>query len=398
MTTGAEREHPFFEPDHYTAINNRYFRDLRACGQVEIDASGWIETQSRVATLKWPAVQHLPLGRYYMDEWNTLGDVRSQLHRLLVAWDGQTFEADSFTVVPSVGVASLLTMAVLRRNGVKRIIFETPCYFAAILQAEWLGIEVVLIPTFRRDNYQRPGKYEQSIKRKPTAWWLTQPRVALGFNQEITSVQGLLRKIGIKDYVVIDEALDQTFPSHLGTVHQDIASRRLIRIKGFGKPLGLNGYRLAFILHNPQLRAEMVDCLETFAGGVDSNSLAAACSLAERPCQLRTMMSVANQQVVQLRLAGEKISFDSNVTINPLINGYIGSAIVNLSALGSSQPERRHKFLTGCQKRGMPVIIGPSMHFACDLPTEAVRLNYFSKREHILRCVIALQEIAAGLI
>ena len=397
MNAGEEQERLFFEPDEYTLINRRYFAGLRRSGHVEMDPSGWIETLSEAAKIELPPSRHLPLGRYYMDEGDALGDIRANLHRLLEMWEGTTLEPTCFTACPSVGIASLLTMAVLRRKGVRRILFETPCYFAAILQAEWLGFEVVLIPTYRRDDYRRPSRYEQSIRTKPSVWWLTHPRVTLGFDQEIETTRMLVEKLNSHDYVVIDEALDQSFPSQFGRFHQTDFKHKVIRLKGFGKPLGLNGYRLAFILHAAEHRPDMVDCLETFAGGIDAHSLEAACAVAQDSKYLRTMMHVANQQVVTLRAAAEKMTRNSAVAINPLVNGYLGSAIVDLSGLGRDQAARRHRFLSKCKQHGMPVIISPSMHFASDPPNEAVRLNFFSRREHILRGVAALAEIAAGI-
>lgn len=402
MTSGTsrwERPHPFFEPDEYTAINTRYFDELREAGHGVLDPSGWIETLSEAANIKLPPIRALPLGRYYMDEGEALADVRSNLHRLIMNWDGIESDPARFTACPSVGIASLLTMAVLRRQGVKRILFETPCYFAAILQAEWLGYEVVLIPTYRRDGYRRPCSYERSTRNLASVWWLTQPRVTLGFDQELGSLNTLLERLGHDDFLVVDEALDQSYPSLLGRLHKTSAGgQKLIRLKGFGKPLGLNGYRLAFVLHTAQLRAAMVDSLETFAGAIDAHSLAVACAVAAEPGHMEAMMRVANLQVVALCNHAESIVKGSNVAVNPLTNGYLGSAVVNIEALGPDQASRRHRLLLGCQKRRMPVIIGPSMHFASDPPTEAVRLNFFSRRGDILQGLSELSKIAGGVI
>lgn len=399
MINSEEQVHPFFEPDEYTAINIRYFEQMRRTGRVQMDPSGWIETQSEAAKLVLPPMRALPLGRYYMDEGDALGNLRSELHQLLSAWDGLPFDAERFTACPSVGVASFLSMAVLRRRGIERMIFETPCYFAAILQAEWLGYDVVLIPTYRRDGYERPPDYVQAAGKTPSAWWLTQPRVTLGIDQEAESLRTLIQEVGRRDYVVVDEALDQSFPSRFGQLHHSWPmAQKVIRLKGFGKPLGLNSYRLAFALHYADLRADFVDCLETFAGAIDGHSLQAACAVAAEPNRLAMMMHVANQQVVALRSVAEKLVAGSAVAVNPLVNGYLGSAVVDLTRLGRDQTTRRHRFLLGCQERGMPVIIGPSMHFASDPPSEAVRLNFFSKREHVLRGVTALAEIADTVI
>jgi histidinol-phosphate/aromatic aminotransferase/cobyric acid decarboxylase-like protein len=398
VITGEERKHEFFEPDEYTAINNRYFAGIRHNGKADLDPSGWIETLSNAAHLTLPLKHPLPLGRYYMDEGEALGSARSGLNQLLNIWEGTNVERDRFTVCPSVGVASLLTMAILRRRGVTRIVFETPCYFAAILQAEWLGFDVILSPTYRRNGYRRLSAYGHPTNATPTAWWLTHPRVTLGFNQEIQELQTLVSIVGLKDFIIIDEAMDQSFPSEFGALHKTSAWQRVIRLKGFGKSLGLNGYRLAFAIHAAELRADMVDCLETFAGAVDVHSIEAACAVALEPGHFKLMMNVANQQVVALRMAADRIAVSPNVVINPLVNGYLGSAVINLVGLGTDQTSRRHRFLLACKRLKMPVIIGPSMHFASDPPTEAVRLNFFSRREDILRCVTAMTKIAAGVI
>ena len=393
VSIAKERKHPFFDLDEYTLINNRYFAGLRRNGNVELDPSGWIETITD-AEIKLPPKAQLPRGQYYLDEGNALGDLRGKLHRLLQSWEGQEFDSQSFTACPSLGIASLLTMAVLLRKGVRRIVFETPCYFAAILQAEWLGFDVVLMPTYRRDGYQRPREYERPSKDEASVWWLTQPRVTLGFNQDLNLLRSLVAQIGKRDYVIIDEALDQSFPAHLAEFHRIDLGARTIRLKGFGKPLGLNGYRLAFVLHRPEFRAEMIDCLETFAGAIDVHTLEIAQAVAEDPGYFAAMMRVANHQAVSLRLAAARIAAGSRVTINPLTNGYIGSAVIDLSALGKKQETRRHRFLSACKTFRMPVIIGPSMHFATDPPSEAVRLNFFGQRDLILRSVSILAEIA----
>jgi len=397
VAISEERPHRFFEPDEYTAINKRYFADIHGAGCVQLDPSGWVQTLSDAAGMVLLPERKLPLSRYYMDEGNALGEARSSLQDLLSAWEGIAMDPMRFTACPSVGVASLLTMAVLRRKGVGRIIFETPCYFAAILQAEWLGLEPVLVPSYRRDGYRPLAGFAIPRIKQRSAWWLTHPRVTLGFNQKPENVRALTRGLAAGDYVVIDEALDQSFPSELGRLHATESEQRLIRLKGFGKPLGLNGYRLAFILHPAALRADMVDCLETFAGAIDAHSLEAACAVAAEPHHLSRMMQVANHQVLALRVAADKVVAGSAVAVNPLVNGYLGSAVVNLQSLGADQQSRRHRFLLGCQKRGMPVIIGPSMHFASDPPSEAVRLNFFSTREYVLRGVAAFTEIAAAI-
>jgi len=49
----------------------------------------------------------------------------------------------------------------------------------------------------------------------PVVYWLTQPRMSLGFDQDVTHVEKLLAHLSPRDFLVIDEATEQRCPSVL---------------------------------------------------------------------------------------------------------------------------------------------------------------------------------------
>lgn len=149
--------------------------------------------------------------------------------------------------------------------------------------------------------------------------------------------------------------------------------------------MGLNGLRLAAAIHPRPFRRTMVDCLEALGGSLDVHSLRAVGDLGANMARLRAMLRAANQQVNDLRAKAERMTRGSPLQVNRLTNGYIGSMVADLSALGRTHSERRARLLEGCRRARTPVMLGASMYLAKDHPFEAIRLNFFNHPEHIVR-------------
>lgn len=98
--------------------------------------------------------------------------------------------------------------------------------------------------------------------------WLTQPRASLGFNQPAELFARSFEQLPATCYVVVDEASEQTFPLHLGRFAAEHRGANLTRLRSFTKGVGLNGLRLASILHPTRLRAPFIHCLEFIGASV----------------------------------------------------------------------------------------------------------------------------------
>lgn len=374
-----------FDTDDYNAIQEKYFADLKRQRLVDADPSGWLDTYSEAEPLlEDHRLPHRALARYFIDEGDALGECKDRICSLISDWDSSTVHPEEVTLCPSCGSASLITLAMLKEMGVGTILFETPAYFATIEQATILGIHFELIPTYPQDGYALPDLCRKIRNDPTTVVWLTQPRASLGFDQPHELIARLLRQIGSGGFMVIDEATDQSYPACLGA--RPVESRdRLIRLRSFTKGMGLNGFRMAAIIHGPRLRRKFTDAIEALGGSLDANSVYAVTHLAAKHSTFARMLSAANAQVTTLRANAERLVRGSPITVNRLRNGYIGSMVVDLSSLGSNDDNRRTRFLKWCRHVRTPVILGASMYAAKAPPTEMVRLNFFSLPDHITR-------------
>jgi aspartate/methionine/tyrosine aminotransferase len=271
----------------------------------------------------------------------------------------------------------------LKGLAVSRLLIETPCYFATLEQAEQIGLHFDLIPTYFADNYRVPDLRRWFRKSSPLALWLTQPRASLGFNQSPKVIEKMLEMLGPRGCVVVDEVTDQSFPAHLSLARQERGWARLIRIRSFTKAMGLNGFRLAALLHPASLRQAAVAGLETFGGALDVHSLKTITTFSDDLPRLKAMLRAANEQVNSLRIKAERLVTNTALTVNPLTNGYIGSVVADLTALGRNHTERRAHLLEGCRMLRTPVMLGATSYMAKDPPREAIRLNFFMQPQHI---------------
>lgn len=315
------------------------------------------------------------------------------LRDLIAEWDGAAISSEQFTVCPSGGSASLIVLAALKERGVKRVLFETPSYFGTIEQAQQIELEYELLPTYRRLGYTLPNIDTELNAIAPVALWITQPRASLGINQRLENIEHWLATMKPTQYLVIDEVTDQSFPSLLGSLRSRFPDANLLRIRSFIKGMGFNGLRLSTIIHPLHLRASLVDAVEAFGGSLDAHSLFAVKHFARDIPRFRAMLYAANEQVNDLRRRAETIVLGSPAIINPLINGYIGSMVVDLATFGATQHERRERFLAACRAERTPVVLGPSFYLAKDPPTEAIRLNFFTHPDQLLRGVVNITRI-----
>jgi len=331
------------------------------------------------------------LAHYRIDEGRALGRTKELIVQLISAWEDHEVEEDNVTLCHSVSEATLATLIFLKRKNISTIIFETPGYGVTINQAKHLGLSVLLCPTYTKYNYQIDLEALNLERLSPCALWLTQPRMSLGFDQSIPSIESALDKLSDNDFLVIDEATEQHFPSHLRGLWKR-ADPRIIRLRGFLKGAGLNGLRLAFLLHHARLRSSIEGSQEVIGTSLDAFSLQAAVAVAEAEGRLKDLLHVANQQTTSLRIKAERISFGTDVHISRLVNGYIGCAMLDLRQIPGSYEEKRKSLLRYCFERRMPVLLGASMRFAFDADWERIRLNYFTQTNQLLRGIANLVE------
>jgi histidinol-phosphate/aromatic aminotransferase/cobyric acid decarboxylase-like protein len=381
-----------FAPDDYAEIQRDYFADLRRDGRVDADPSGWLATRSPSEDLiEFPALARQDFAQYYLDAGDALAKYKERIAHVLSAWDGATIDRGAFTICPSGALASLSALAVMKWNGVSRVLFETPCFYGTVEQARELDMKAELVPTYLRDSYAMPDDICRTRGDEPFALWLTQPRGSLGFDQDRTLIERWIRELGPRDFIVIDEVTEQSFPARMGGLIAD--NTNLVRLRSFTKGMGLNGFRLSAIMHPPSLRSVFTESVELFGGTVDAYSLLSTCALSDEIDRFKMMLAAAKRQVNELRQKTERASRGSMIHINRLVNGYIGSMVADLSNLCDSHESRRSRLLSLCRDVRTPITLGASFYLAKDPPLEAIRINFFMTEQSVLRGIANIAKI-----
>jgi histidinol-phosphate/aromatic aminotransferase/cobyric acid decarboxylase-like protein len=302
--TSRSRPH-LFRANDFDAVYYQFFEQIWNSGNVFADPSGWRDTESSAANLL-PITNVMPsqLGRYYLDEDTTLGALKENVLELLALWEKRRVRWQEVTLYNSASTATAAVLVALKRLGVRTILFETPAYSVTVNQAKHGSYKIVLCPTYFRDGFALSDPtFPKSAH--PIALWLTQPRMSLGFNQDLAAIEKLRTRLSADDFLVIDEATEQSYPAILHELRSDSAAASVLRIRGILKPMGLNGLRLACVLHDAKLRESLENAQSVIGASLDLYSLQVASDLAERHPIFFDMLSVAHSQVTKLRKRAE---------------------------------------------------------------------------------------------
>ncbi len=365
----------YFDKDEYPELNRQFFLPLRESGDISADPSGWTDTHSNVDIYS-PFKQEIQ--NYYSDFYSQLNPLKNKLLPLFSEWDDISLLPENITLCHSATVGSAITLAFLKAKGIKNVILETPNYFATYYQAEILGLNIVRIPTYHEQGYWLNISKEIIKCYSPCAIFLTQPRTALGINQETTDLLKLSAMLNPNDFIIIDEATEQMFPSKLYDFNFN-NFENVIKIRSVFKGMGVNGVRIAYIIHHTRHRALIAEEMEVMQGALDIHSLKMAIEIAADIPRFKQLLYIANSQVIDLRKKAQNHIIGSNCHLSQITNGYIGSVAVRLSG----ENEKR-EFVEYCARKKMPIIIGSSMGFPKHNELEFVRLNYFNRERHIL--------------
>ncbi len=293
------------------------------------------------------------------------------------------------TICPSVSTANLVVLSALKVRGYRHICFESPAYFATPIQAEMLGFEVRRVSGTLADDFEIPGRsFIESFPGTRKVLWLTQPRFGLGTNQDLYALRELASQLSPDDVLVFDEAAEQMFPSVLSAIGP--TSCTILRTRGLMKGIGMNGMRLATILHPHDWRADMELMLEPCGASLDRFSLRNFVIFADSPQLLPSLLETANRQASRLRKEVELTTLGTWAKPTLLINGYIGSVVLDFRGLPGDYASKRRAFLYYCRKQRMPVVMRASIGFPHDDAWEAIRLNYFTSEENVSRSAVTL--------
>lgn len=376
----------FFDPDNFYEEEHTIFQSQRENNTYKFDLSGWENTTSPNSEYLpniAESLNHTDLVHYWNDRGTKIMKQKLHMAKKLSEWDELEYSFDNFSIgnSPTIGFAGVLFL--LKEEGIKRIIFETPYYFAPYYQAIELGFEVIRIPTFYNEGFCFfPEKFGVNMG-DDTAVWITQPRYCLGIDNDVDTLRNILSSFGENCYMVIDEATEMKFPSHLGD-SLDVELDPVIRIKSFFKGTGINGLRMCAILHAKSLRDDMCMALEYWQGGLHSLSLQYATQIIERESFFQHMLKVSRSEVSNLFRTASEIYFNAHFKLLPLENGYLGAGYIDKPFAFDSIEDFRIKVLEYCVANGLLLMTGNHWQLNRDPNRLFFRINYFRKEKEIL--------------
>lgn len=370
-----------FEPNDYMEVIDRYYEPSLRRGVRLADMSGWeFSPQALPAPMTVSLPMHADLARYYADSGRRLDEIKAQILPALEILDGHALDAEGVMLLPSTTVAINIILGILKSAGTRSLVVEAPAYYAVMDAAQRIGLPYELIApiqcpdgSFATDLPTLVARLEE----KNVCLWLHQPRYAVGDDLSPELVNNLLACTGDSCFLVVDEANDDTTPSVLGGI--GINAPNFFRLRSLSKPIGLNGVRLAMLLHPPQWRDRIVDTMWSTGGALDWFSVSFAKSLASPPrlyadllAQTREKLN-AQRHLVAVALSGAPMH---------LLPGRTGSlGVIRLDWRGRRGREeyKREALIRHLADNGIPAMLGAHCFFPKAIGFEHMRVNLFNE-------------------
>ena len=381
-----------FEPNDYLEVIDRYYEPSLRRGVHLTDMSGWefspqaLETPTAVSL-----PMHADLARYYADSGRRLDEIKAKILPALEILDGEALDAEGVMLLPSTTIAINIILSVMKSAGVRSIVVEAPAYYAVMDAAQRIGLPYELMAPIQCPDGSLATDLPALVSRleeKNVCLWLHQPRYAVGDDLSPELVNDLLVRAGDSCFLVVDEANDDTTPSILGGIGKSASN--FFRLRSLSKPIGLNGVRLAMLLHQPQWRDRIVDTMWSAGGALDWFSVSFAKSLTSPPrlyadllAQTREKLN-AQRQLVAVALSGAPMH------LLPGRTGSLGAIRLDWRKLRGSEEDRREALIRHLADKGVPAMLGAHCFFPKTIGFEHVRVNLFNEPATLRKSVDVL--------
>ncbi len=297
---------------------------------------------------------------------------------------------NELTLCHSTTIGSSAILQYLKWNNIHGILLESPYYYATYYQAKSLGFKVFRLPTFRNNDFQISiSDVDKGIKEGAKAIWLTQPRISIGCNNNLEFIKHLLVTYP-ELTIIIDEAAEIQIPSKISQIINTYDNKRIIRLRSIAKGLGINGIRLALIIHHSRIKEQIEGSLWVFQGGLDIFSLKVASELLGDWNNFRLLAASSLKQTVNYHHKIGRAIRGTSISLTQIESGYTGSFIVDFTNWNGSFSEKRSYLLQYCKSKRIIIEISAGMGFALDENHEYVRLNYYMPYEQLLESAIIL--------
>lgn len=381
----------FLEDDYFSIVKKYFSFDKDYFNPARIEPSSIAKIESFL-----PNLNNDTLVQYHNDDTSLGQSSREVFANLISETAGLTYTPNEVTLAPSITSASLLVIEFLKREGIENIWVETPCYYATILQFECLRMDYRLIPTYLESGFSwNTDKID--LKKGKQAIWITHPRISLSMSQTLEKII-LLCKLLERDngFLIVDEATEISTHGLFSAKELLPYRERIIRLKSIFKPFGINGPRIASILHPERYSENLKRWTWTFHGGIDAMSIKILKNLNAFKNDYKMLGEVTTRQITECyNMANRMTKKNESIAIVPYSGGYTAVLILKLfnkKVSIESFLQKREKLILTLEGESVFPTLGASMHFAYDGMHEFLRINYLTNRRKLESLILFLME------
>lgn len=290
----------------------------------------------------------------------------------------------NITLAPSITSASLNVLMALSGNDVSDIYLSTPCYYATKFQIEKLGLNVKLIPTYRKENFSLKlnGDFLKS-----SVLWITHPIISLtqNFNFNVLFDWVENNNSSKKKFLIIDEAADYQ-PMHIFDEEYIRENNvEIIRLRSYFKPLSVNGQRFSYIIASHGFTKEIAKWVWSAHGGLDQFSIYTAKWAIQNAEELKNLSFSVHHKCSNRKLQIDKLIRGTDLSLPNFENGYISSICVDMTKWKIYRQHghfaARNALIDSLANIGIIPTLASSMYFAHENGCERIRIGYLGMPE-----------------
>lgn len=337
--------------------------------------SGWDEAASKAPTpeicLHFSATE---LRRYMFDSelpHESLGDAKSKTARLASLREVRSVEPDNILLTPGATAALSVVLHFLRASRVEVVVTDPPFYFSIKKLSAALGLDFVATAKSLDDldDFNQLLTILKKHRGRRRAVIMANPRYVVSRNWPKSVLATISQMLRADEFLVLDQSVDMEFDGcETGLAEHSLATT--IKIRTLGKALSLNGSRLALIIGDASLIAELNKHAGILYGSLDVAMVKLGAVIAEHPerfkVELATLRGLVNEAFLVARALLEGSPFQ---LVKPE-NGFLSYIIVDTTLVG------RFALYQALLRENVHAIFGAHFGLRQLYHRELIRVNY----------------------
>jgi histidinol-phosphate/aromatic aminotransferase/cobyric acid decarboxylase-like protein len=337
------------------------------------DLSGWDRTA--IGGPHSEFIAHLlpsELSRYFFDRElpnKYFEDVKGQMAQLVSLRERTNVRADSLLLTPGATAALSVVLHFLHTCGVDCVLTDPPFYFSIKKLCSALGVNFAVASRSADELDKHDCIFEliEQHRHKRKAIVLAHPRYIVSRNYPAQVLSDIRSALNADDFMVIDQSTDMEFSNNDNFLQLDSP---FIKIRTFGKALGMNGSRLAAIVADEELIAALNKQAGILYGSLDVAMLKLGALIAQTPEFFASHLQAVRRLVEEAYLEARASLEGSAFKIVAPENGFLGYILVDTSKVG------RFTLYQGLLRECVHAMFSEDMGLKRLYHREMIRVNY----------------------